>query len=47
MIRVYDLNLHVRVSLWMKLHKKCQYMIDLTLRLNLVKIQMDLEFDQD
>jgi hypothetical protein len=35
------------VGLWMKLHKKCQYMIDLTLRLNLVKIHLDLEFDQD
>jgi hypothetical protein len=40
-------NLHIQRGLWMKLHDRCEYVIDLTFRLIIVKIHLNLKSNQD
>lgn len=40
-------NPHIQRGLWMKFHERCEYVIDLTFRLIIVKIHLNLKSNQD
>jgi hypothetical protein len=47
MLNVVNSNLSTWGGLWMKLHEKCEYLIDVALRFSLIQIHLDLKSGLD